>query len=87
MNTATIYFCNGETLIVQENDLITPITKSEQNGDIFASMSRPIKIELHTQNGLIPSILGAFYSCNYFFINEDQSIIYGVNCIIKVVDC
>lgn len=84
MDLATIYFVNGDILTVHEGQLITPITKCEQNGEVFASMSKPVVLHSHTQNGLIPSLLDAFYVGDYFFIDDMQNIVYSVNSVVKV---
>ncbi|MCD7968317.1 MAG: hypothetical protein LUG90_21480 [Clostridiaceae bacterium] len=84
MNTATIYFSDKSTVILKEGDLIIPIIQHKENDDVFVSMGESIEIYNHINNGLIPALLEALYTCKFFYINTSDSPIYGTSCIVKV---
>lgn len=85
MDKIIIYFSNKDTLVLKECDRIVPIVKSvNAENEIFASMDCSVPLEVHIQNGLIPSLLNALYKCSFFYINSDQETVFGTNTIVKI---
>lgn len=84
MPVVKITFSNGELLTLKEGDFITPIVLCENKGESFASMSKPEILEFHVQNGLTPSLMNVLCRCNFFFVNDEQSVSYGTHSIVKI---
>lgn len=84
MNSATIYFTNGATLVLHENDILIPIVRSEHQGEILASQSQPVSLENHIYNGLLPSIMSVLCICDFFSVSPNQDVAYGKNAIVKI---
>lgn len=81
MDQVILYFSNGDCLTLNAGDLITPIIYPEPNS---ASMSGNYPLEIHIHNGLIPSLMDAFYKSRFFYVNNDMNVIYGSNTIVKI---
>lgn len=81
MYQVILYFSNGDCLTLNAGDLITPIVYPAPNS---ASMSGNYSLEIHVHNGLIPSLMGAFYKSRFFYVNNDMDVIYGSNTIVKI---
>lgn len=85
MNKVVIHFSNNDTLTLKEGDRIIPIVKCTDNqNEVFAAMSASIPLEVHIHNGLVPSLLDALYTCNFFYVNSNQNIVFGTNTIVKI---
>ena len=84
MSTAVITFGDKSTIELHENDFLTPIVLASHNGKEYASCSKPVELENHIHDGLIPSIMTALYSCDFFYLNENHSIAYSKNAIVKI---
>lgn len=87
MASAKIYFSDKSNLIVNEGDHIIPIVRTHSDKGDFASMSEPIELYDHIHDGLIPSLMDAFCSCNYFYVNENGNTAYGSRSIVKIENC
>lgn len=84
MNTATITFSNGDTLEVKEYDNIIPIKLIDNKDDKpSASMARSIQLEFHSSDGLIPPLMDALCSCDFFYLNNSNAV-YGTKTIVKI---
>lgn len=84
MDSAIIYFSDQSFLKLTDGDYLIPIVYHKHEDGMFASASRSIKLEVHTHDGLIPSIMEAFANCNFFYLNHDNSVVYSVNSIVKI---
>ena len=73
---ACIKLSNGEELIVHNEDLIFPITKStdKETNELFTCKSETVMLEEHTHNGLIPSIADFLVNCDFFSLVENGKI-------------
>lgn len=87
MASAKIYFSDKSSLIVNEGDRIIPIVRVHSDKDDFASMSKSIELYNHIHDGLIPSLMDAFCSCDYFYVNENRNTAYGSHSIVKIENC
>lgn len=81
MNQIILYFSNGDHLILNDGDLVTPIIYTEPNS---ASMSKNFPLEIHIHNGLVPSLMNAFDKSRFFYVNNDLNVVYGSNTIVKI---
>ena len=80
--TASIYFSDGSVLRVEEGTTIVSISvikKESSNGFSFSSLS------VENENGhLIPSILDAISSAQFFALNDTKNPVYSVSTIVKI---
>jgi len=80
--TASIYFADGSVLRVKEGTTIVSISIIKQestNGFSFSSLS------VENENGhLIPSILDAISSAQFFALNDTKNPVYSVSTIVKI---
>lgn len=84
MKQTKITFSNGHSITLNENDCLVPIVYVSNDDESFASMGKSHILELHIHNGLIPSIMSALLGCDFFFVNDNQNIIYGTKSIVSV---
>lgn len=82
--SAIIYLSNGETLTVNEGDMLTPIVKTTFDGIESASIGKPIEIYSHIHNGLIPSLMELFCHHDFFYLNDDFSTAYSTKSVAKI---
>lgn len=87
MEQIKITFSNNNILVLKEGDCITPIVKCIHDNEVFASMSPSILLEIHIYNGLIPSLISALYTCDFFYVNSDQNTAYGTKTIVSIEMC
>lgn len=81
MDQVVLYFSNGDCLILNDGDIITPVFYPEPDN---SCMSKHIPLQIHIHNGLIPSLMDAFYESRFFYVNYDRDIVYGSNTIVKI---
>ena len=84
MSKVKIYFSDGSIIKVSENDVITTVTPRSDGKSDFASVDKTVKLKLHLQNGLIPSLLDALCFCDFFYISGNTDVIYGTKSIVKI---
>lgn len=85
MNTATIYFSDQSTLIINESDCIIPVSLVVQEKDnSFASMGKPFEICYHIHDGLIPALTTALCQCDFFYVNSNGDTIYSSNSVVRI---
>ncbi len=89
MPSAKIYFADGSSLTVHENDLIIPIVidticEAGTGYHEIASMASSVKLVNHPTNGVICSLMDAFCFCRFFYVNDDMDTIYGTASIVKI---
>lgn len=87
MDRLKIIFANGDFLVLSAGDTIHPIVEIEHNSQKSVSMAPPSSLEIHIHNGLIPSLLESLYTCNFFYINDNQNIAYGTHSIVRLELC
>ena len=81
MDQVMLYFSNGDCLTLKDGDIITPVFYPEPHD---ASAPKHIPLQIHIHNGLIPSLMNAFYESRFFYVNYDRDIVYGSNTIVKI---
>lgn len=86
MHTATIYFSDGTSLKISDEDVIIPVSMCNYNDESFCSMGKSIEIYNHEHDGLIPSLTTAFCQCNFFYLNTNGDTIYSSNAIVRIVN-
>ena len=69
MSKATIFFSDNSELLLNKDSLITPIVLNTTSDQKFASMAAPISLHDHPINGLIPDIMTALCSCDFFYVD------------------
>ncbi len=84
MASAKIFFSDKSVLTVNENDRIIPIVQNPSDEECFVSMSKAVTLYDHIHNGLIPSILDALCFCQFFYIGDNDRVVYCTNSIIKI---
>ncbi len=84
MDKAIIYFSDKSILELAAGDYLIPIANFEYDGEMFASISKSIKLEIHVHNGILPSIMDAFANCDFFSLNHNNDVVYNVNSIVKI---
>lgn len=84
MAKATIFFSDRSFLELHEGSLITPIILESLPDFDFAAMSSPTSLEYHPTDGLIPDIMTALCSCDFFYIDGNHSTVYSKNSIVKI---
>ena len=84
MKSAKIYFADSTSIVVNEGDIITPIICHSDTDGKFASMSTPMEIYNHVQNGLIPALMDVFCFSTFFYVGNDYDVVYGTNSIVKI---
>ena len=84
MSKATIYFSDKTSLVLHEDDLITPIVLNNSGEDTYASMDKTVKVEYHVHNGLIPSIMDALCKCSLFYVNQEIDITYSSHANVRI---
>ena len=84
MHSAVIYFSDKTSLVLHEDDLITPIILCPSNDVPQAAMGPSVKIEYHIHNELIPSIMDALCTCNFFYINQKFDVAYSSHAIVRI---
>lgn len=84
MSTAIITFGDKSVLKLHENDFLTPIVQASNNREKYACCSKPVDLECHIHDGLIPSIMTALCFCDFFYVNENHDIAYSKNAIVKI---
>lgn len=84
--TATIYFSDKSTLVLHEKDYLIPVVFNPATGaeSGFSSMSTPIELCPHVHDGLIPSILDALMSCQFFYVGTNCTPVYCTSSIVKI---
>lgn len=82
--SAIITFSDKSTVELHEGDLITPVVTIIEKDEQFASISKPVELENHVHDGLIPSILTALGYGDFFLINENHETAYSKNAIVKI---
>ena len=82
---AIIYFSDGTSIGIHEDDRLTPIVSTDEIADGSASMGKSISVYYHTNNGLIPSLMDCFTHCSFFYLNNDYSTVYSTNSIVRIV--
>ena len=89
MKCATIIFSDGTRLLLRDGDRLIPISfpvppGSDGRGP-YPSMSAPVDLVVHFHNGLIPSIFSVLLSCDFFYLNDNQNIVYGTHTVVRIV--
>lgn len=89
MNKAIVYFSDNSSLELSIGDRITPITYSpalpnDEDRMNFPSMNVSVELTEHYHDGLIPSILKAFANCDFFYLNQNNEIVYNSKAIIRI---
>ena len=88
LNTATIYFSDGNTLKVKEGEIFTPINSYPPNIDKkelnFASQGKSIELWNHIHDGLIPSVLELLFNSEYFCKLGNPSIVYNSKSVTRI---
>lgn len=83
--TATIFFADGTSLVIREDDTLTPIFSVKDSDASYASIGKSIDVYYHTHNGFIPSLMDCFCHCDFFYLNQDFSTVYSSNAIVRIV--
>ena len=81
---STITFSDKSAIELHEDDFITPVATVINEDECFASLSKPVDLYNHVHDGLLPSILSALCSCDFFFINDNRETAYAKNAIVKI---
>lgn len=85
MNTATIYFSDQSTLVINESDYIIPVSLVvSENDEPFTSMGKPLEIYNHIHDGLIPALTTALCQCDFFYVNSNSGTIYSSNSVVRI---
>lgn len=84
MNSATIYFSDGTSLVLHENDLIIPIILSNTKNDVHSTADQAIMLKYDASNGLMPPIMDALCKCDFFYINPNFDVAYSSHAIVRV---
>lgn len=84
--TSTVYFSDGTTLVLNDGDTITPVIQVGEPSDAspFASMAENIILCSNIHNGIVPSFLNVLLSCRFFYVNNNSSILYFSNSIVRI---
>ena len=87
LETATIYFSDGNSLKINEGQLFMSIKSiaSDTENLNFASQSKVFEIWNHIHDGLIPSILEVLFNSEYFFEVDKPSIVYNSKSVTKIL--
>lgn len=86
METATIYFSDGKSLSVKENQHFMSINSFPSDSDDlnYASQSKIFKLWSHVHDGMLPSILEVLFNSEYFFDVDVPSVIYNSKSVTRI---
>ena len=87
MNSATIYFADQSSIVIEEDDFLIPVSLHSANvDDPFSSMGKPLEIYNRIEDGLIPAITTALCQCNFFYVNSNGNTIYSSSAVVRIVN-
>lgn len=84
MLSATITFVNGKTITVSENDFLVPIIRKVENGQGYMGKLDPVEVTADTNSNVVPKIMDALCSCDFFATAENLSVVYQVSAVFSV---
>lgn len=84
MEKAKIYFSDGNSMTVNEGDLVVPIKRFVRDEVVCTSCCEPFELWNHSGDGLIPSILDGLVDSLYFFLTTNKNTIYNTNSITRI---
>jgi len=84
MFNGLITFSNGSTLVIEEDQLVIPISKFEDNGNISTCQYPTYKVWYHIHDGLIPSLTELLCQCDFFQLVNDKSKVYKSSSVVTI---
>lgn len=84
IQSAIITFSNGEKLKISEGDIIFTINRFKHSDEVITSLSKPIEIENHVHDGLIPSITTMIVNNDFFTLTKTNEKIYYTKSIVSI---
>lgn len=84
MKQAKLTFSNGDTLILQEGDVLVSVHSFECDGNPYTSINSTVTLENHMHDGLIPSIMEIVCNNPFFYGPGRTDVIYNSSAIVKI---
>lgn len=81
---AEIVFSNNESLIIKDTDFIVPVKIINDKKDNHVTFGTPINLTVHHKHGLILPIIDCLNKCDFFYVNENNSIAYNKHSIVSI---
>ncbi len=84
MSSAKIYFSDGSSVIVNEKNIISPVYPIDKDGQKYSTKDCPKELYSHIHGGLVTSLLDVLCFCPFFYIDENLSVVYSSNSIVRI---
>lgn len=84
MFKAKITFSDNSTLMLEDGQLIFPISKFEFHDEITTSQCKPYSIYHHVNAGLVPSVTEMLCRCDFFQLSENADIVYKSSSVVTI---